>query len=124
MLLATPHFLAFFSTVLAIFTGAVAAPAASYIDWKKFKGNGVNLGGWLAQEAVIDPTFWSQNCVNTTDEWTCCIKLGSRCGPVLERRYATFITVRDIDRLAAGGVNVLRIPTTYAAWVKVRILGN
>ena len=122
MLSATSQFLAFFFTASVIFTGAIAAPAASYTNWKTFKGNGVNLGGWLAQEAVIDPSFWSQSCVNTPDEWTCCIKLGSQCGPILERRYATFITVRDIDRLAAGGVKVLRIPTTYAAWVKVRSL--
>jgi aryl-phospho-beta-D-glucosidase BglC (GH1 family) len=38
---------------------------------------------------------------------------------VLERRYATWITTADIDRLAAAGVRILRIPTTYAAWVKV-----
>ncbi|KNG51722.1 hypothetical protein TW65_01119 [Stemphylium lycopersici] len=90
-----------------------------YVNWKTFNANGVNLGGWLAQEAVIDPTWWSQNCAGTTDEWTCCAKLGSQCGPVLERRYATFIKPADVDKLATAGVNVLRIPTTYAAWVKV-----
>ncbi|KAI4686920.1 uncharacterized protein J4E84_005291 [Alternaria hordeiaustralica] len=93
--------------------------APTYLNWKTFKANGINLGGWLAQEAVIDPVWWSQNCGTTTDEWTCCAKLGSQCGPVLERRYATFITPADIDKLATAGVNVLRIPTTYAAWVKV-----
>ncbi|CAN9202204.1 unnamed protein product [Alternaria alternata] len=102
---------------------ATASPTArqqpAYLDWKTFKANGVNLGGWLAQEAVIDPNWWSQNCGTTTDEWTCCAQLGSKCGPVLERRYATFITPTDIDKLATAGVNTLRIPTTYAAWVKV-----
>jgi aryl-phospho-beta-D-glucosidase BglC (GH1 family) len=104
------------STSLA---GPFAKRQASYIDWKTFKATGINLGGWLAQEAVIDPVFWSQNCGNTTDEWNCCARLGAQCGPVLERRYATFIKPADIDKLASSGINVLRIPTTYAAWVKV-----
>lgn len=53
------------------------------------------------------------------DEWGLCAHLGSQCGPVLERRYATWITTADIDTFAAAGINVLRIPTSYAAWVKV-----
>jgi aryl-phospho-beta-D-glucosidase BglC (GH1 family) len=100
-------------------TGSILPRQNAYINWKTFKANGVNFGGWLAQEAVIDPTWWSQNCGSTTDEWTCCTRLGAQCGPVLERRYATFITPSDIDKLASTGINVLRIPTTYAAWVKV-----
>lgn len=111
-------------SLLALSTTSFAGPAiakqSGYIDWKTFKANGVNLGGWLAQEAVIDPTWWSQNCGSTTDEWNCCAKLGAQCGPVLERRYATFIQPADIDKLATVGINVLRIPMTYAAWVKVR----
>ncbi|CAN9189610.1 unnamed protein product [Alternaria sp. RS040] len=43
----------------------------------------------------------------------------SKCGPVLEPHYAPFITPTDIDKLATAGVNILRIPTTYAAWIKV-----
>jgi aryl-phospho-beta-D-glucosidase BglC (GH1 family) len=96
-----------------------AAPPTSYLNWKTFKANGVNLGGWLHQEAVIDPVFWSQYGGNTTDEWDMCVRLGSRCGPVLEQRYGTYITTSDIDKLAAAGVNLLRIPTGYNAWVKV-----
>ncbi|KAL1596555.1 hypothetical protein SLS60_009203 [Paraconiothyrium brasiliense] len=104
-------------------SSALAKPAttsqASYVDWKSFKATGVNLGGWLAQEANIDPTFWSQNCGNTTDEWTCCDQLGPQCGSVFERRYATYIQPADIDNLAAHGITLLRIPTTYAAWIKI-----
>lgn len=73
----------------------------------------------MEQEANIDPAFWSQYAGNATDEWGFCAHLGSQCGPVLQRRYATFITPTDIDHLAAAGVTILRIPTTYAAWVKV-----
>ena len=98
---------------------ALAAPPSTYLNWKAFKAKGVNLGGWLHQEAVIDPSFWSQYGGNALDEWDLCANLGSRCGAVLEQRYATFIQTTDIDKLAAAGINVLRIPTGYNAWVKV-----
>ncbi|KAL4924017.1 glycoside hydrolase [Aspergillus undulatus] len=90
-----------------------------FTDWTKFKANGVNLGGWLEQEKVFNQYWWDQHAPDAEDEWTFCETLGSDCGPVLEERYATFVTTSDIDRLAAVGVNTLRIPTTYAAWIKV-----
>jgi aryl-phospho-beta-D-glucosidase BglC (GH1 family) len=105
-----------FTTVLS---GVFAVPTSGYIDWTTFKASGVNLGGWLVQEAVIDPVFWAQYAGNATDEWGLCAHLGSQCGPVLERRYATFIKPSDIDTLAAAGTTILRIPTSYAAWVNV-----
>ena len=43
--------------------GVCAAPTVNYINWKTFKGNGINLGGWLAQEAVIDPTWYVTFCL-------------------------------------------------------------
>ncbi|KAF9880627.1 putative exo-beta-1, 3-glucanase [Colletotrichum karsti] len=95
------------------------AQAAAYVDWKTFKATGVNLGGWLVQEAVLDAPFWDEYGGNTTDEWGFCVRLGAQCGPVLERRYATFIRPADIDKLAKAGVTILRIPTNYAAWIKV-----
>ncbi|KAL1652728.1 hypothetical protein SLS61_004710 [Didymella pomorum] len=103
----------------AAFAGPMEHRQAKFVNWKTFKANGINLGGWLAQEAVIDPVWWNQNCGDTHDEWNCCARLGAQCGPVLEKRYATYIRPADIDKLASAGVNVLRIPTTYAAWVKV-----
>ncbi|KAH6847212.1 glycoside hydrolase superfamily [Chaetomium sp. MPI-CAGE-AT-0009] len=97
----------------------LAAPPSSYLDWRTFTARGVNLGGWLHQEAVIDPVFWAQHGGTALDEWDLCVNLGPRCGPVLEQRYATYIRPSDIDKLAAAGINVLRIPTGYNAWVKV-----
>src|SRR4051812_36359651 len=82
---------------------ALAAPLSTYLNWKTFKAKGVNLGGWLHQEAVIDPAFWSQYGGSALDEWDLCANLGSRCGAVLEQRYATFIQTTDIDKLAAAG---------------------
>ncbi|KAK7967637.1 glucan 1-3-beta-glucosidase precursor [Apiospora aurea] len=93
-------------------------PRANYLDWKTFKGDGVNLGGWLIQEPFIDTEWWSANCgVEVVDEGTCCANLGDQCGPVFEKRYSTWFTTADIDVLASGGLKVLRIPTTYQAWI-------
>lgn len=101
----------------------LATPTSShkgdYVNWRKFHANGVNLGGWLAQEANIDPYWWDQYCRGTVDEWNCCVQLGDQCDQVFEKRYATYITTKDIDKIASGGVNLIRIPTTYAAWVKI-----
>jgi aryl-phospho-beta-D-glucosidase BglC (GH1 family) len=102
--------------------GVLSAPGhpaqkSKYVDWRNFKGNGVNLGGWLVQESTIDTTWWATYSGGADDEWGLCKNLGSRCGPVLEERYATWITTSDIDKIAATGLTVLRIPTTYAAWI-------
>ncbi|SPJ74485.1 uncharacterized protein FTOL_04216 [Fusarium torulosum] len=83
---------------------AKAAPSSKYLDWRTFKGDGVNLGGWLHQEAVIDPEWWNQNAPGIPDEWDFC---------------ASYITTKDIDILAAAGINVLYIPMGYNAWVDV-----
>ncbi|KAL2784785.1 glycoside hydrolase superfamily [Aspergillus keveii] len=95
--------------------------ATEYIDWTTYKANGVNLGGWLVQESFIDSAWWAAHskCAIAPDEWTLCANLGRSCGPVLEERYASWITTQDIDRLHAANVNTLRIPTNYAAWVEV-----
>src|SRR5438094_4728549 len=100
--------------ILASLLGkAASVPFKTSLDWKTFQANGVNLGGWLHQEAVIDPNFWAKYGGNTTDEWDLCVRLGNQCGPVLEQRYASYITTSDIDDLAAANINVLRIPTGY-----------
>ncbi|KAH6642272.1 glycoside hydrolase superfamily [Boeremia exigua] len=104
------------STVLA---SPTTAQRGDYVNWRKFHANGVNLGGWLAQEATIDPYWWDQHCRGTVDEWNCCVQLGDQCDSVFEKRYATYITSKDIDKLASGGINLIRIPTTYAAWIDV-----
>ena len=104
-----------FALILLFLGGSMA----QYLNWSNYKGNGVNLGGWLCQESTIDTTWWAENSKGAEDEWGLCANQGSQCGPILERRYATYITPGDIDKLAGAGINTLRIPTTYAAWVKV-----
>jgi glucan 1,3-beta-glucosidase len=94
----------------------------TFIDWKTYKANGANLGGWLEKEYTHDPIWWASlgdAAAATSDEWDLCIALEDECGPVLEARYASFLNTSTIDQLASVGVNTLRIPTTYAAWVDV-----
>ena len=92
----------------------------NFVNWTTFKANGANLGGWLEKEQTHDPIWWSSvGGDGAPDEWTLCQTLGSKCGPALEARYASFLNTSTIDQLASVGVNTLRIPTTYAAWVSV-----
>lgn len=93
----------------------------SFIDWRTYKANAVNLGAWLEQEPDFDPTWWAEKAdAKYPDEWSWCEAVGfDVCGPRLEERYATFITTEAIDILAAFGVNTIRIATTYAAWIKM-----
>jgi aryl-phospho-beta-D-glucosidase BglC (GH1 family) len=91
-----------------------------YMNWKTFKANGANLGGWLEKEQTHDPVWWNEvGGEGVPDEWSLCQKLGSQCGPVFEARYASFLNTSSIDKLASVGVNTLRIPLTYAPFVKV-----
>ncbi|KAJ9654271.1 hypothetical protein H2198_006671 [Neophaeococcomyces mojaviensis] len=95
-------------------------PVNSYVNWHNFHATGVNLGGWLVQEPNIDPYWWGvHGGTPDMDEWTWCKNLGDQCGPVLEERYATYITTDFIDKLASVGTTIIRVPTTYAAWVQV-----
>lgn len=112
----------FVSIALLWPSGVFGVPAhtgqsSKYVDWTKFKAYGVNLGGWLVQESTIDTTWWGTYSGGASDEWGLCKNLGSRCGPVLEKRYASWITTSDIDKIASSGLTLLRIPTTYAAWI-------
>lgn len=92
----------------------------NFLNWRTFKANGVNLGGWLVKEKALDPVWWDQVGGTTVDdEWGLCLLLGTNCGPVFEARYASFLNTGTIDQLASVGVNTLRIPTTYAAWINV-----
>lgn len=114
----------FFNTAIATLLAASAVECApekrAALDWNTFEAKGVNLGGWLHQEQNIDPVWWDSNGgQGLLDEWDFCANAGKLCGPLLEERYASYITTADIDKLATTGINVLRIPTGYSTWVRV-----
>ncbi|KAK7914697.1 glycoside hydrolase [Apiospora marii] len=102
--------------------GPPGPPKDEFLDWRTFKGNGANLGAWLAKEKVHDVEWWRSLggvAAETPDEWTLCAALGDECSAVFEARYASFLNTSTVDALASVGVNVLRVPTTYAAWIDV-----
>jgi len=90
-----------------------------FTSWKTYEANGVNLGGWLSLEKGIQPTFFNNNGASAAvDEDSFCRVPGSfKCGTLLENRYATWITKSDIDNFASYGVNTLRIPIGYWAFM-------
>ncbi|KAI1864409.1 uncharacterized protein JN550_008966 [Neoarthrinium moseri] len=92
---------------------------ANFENWRTFKANGVNLGGWLVQEKGMEPSFFNDNGASAAnDENAFCKILGAeRCGELLETRYKNFFKKRDIDRFAAYGVNLLRVPVGYWAFM-------
>ena len=91
----------------------------AFINWKSFKANGVTLSGWLVQDKSLDLDWWNKYGSDCNDEWSLTAKLGAKAGAVLEARYSSYITTSYIDSLAAAGINLLRIPTHYSAWVSV-----
>jgi aryl-phospho-beta-D-glucosidase BglC (GH1 family) len=90
----------------------------TFPGWRNYKSNGVNLGGWLLLEFNIDPNFFRTNAPNAIDEDSFCKELGNKaCGALLEKRFNEYITTKDIDMFASYGVNTLRIPIGYWAYM-------
>ncbi|KAF4963113.1 hypothetical protein FSARC_8826 [Fusarium sarcochroum] len=92
----------------------------SFVGWNSFKAYGPNLGGWLLLERGIEPKFFTDNgAASAQDEWNFCKVLGKKkCGRLLEQRYATWFTEKDVDLWAQYGVNTIRIPVGYWAFMK------
>ncbi|KAL1297573.1 hypothetical protein AAFC00_006139 [Neodothiora populina] len=107
--------------VISSATAATPTTSGAFLDWRSFKAYGANLGGWLEKEQTHDPIWWAGvvNATEVTDEWHLCQTHGEECGPTLEARYESYFNTSTIDQLASVGVNILRIPNTYAAWVEV-----
>ncbi|KAK5715661.1 hypothetical protein LTR17_016730 [Elasticomyces elasticus] len=97
----------------------VVSKHAKFAGWKDFKANGVNLGGWLSLEKGIDPAFFNDNGASEAiDEDSFCAVLGkNECGRLLEQRYASYFTEKDVDIFASYGVNTLRVPVGYWAFM-------
>ncbi|KAJ9053299.1 hypothetical protein DSO57_1025650 [Entomophthora muscae] len=94
------------------------------------KVRGVNLGGWLVLEPWITPSVFEQfqgRQNPAVDEWTFCEVLGrEEAERQLRRHWESWVTEGDLARLAAAGINHVRIPVGYWAvdikngepWVK------
>jgi hypothetical protein len=96
----------------------IQAEKTTFPGWRNYKSNGVNLGGWLVLEKGIHPSFFNDNAPSAIDEDSFCETLGrAKCGALLENRYNTYITTKDIDNFATYGVKTLRIPIGYWAYM-------
>ena len=87
-------------------------------DYNRGKIRGVNLGGWLVLEPWIKPSLFTQFAVEdgVKDQWTFCEKLGSKeAKKQLEQHWDTWLTKADLQALAEGGINHVRIPVGY--WI-------
>jgi hypothetical protein len=75
--------------------------------------------GRLVLEKGIDPSFFNDNgAASAADEDEFCQVLGDiKCGLLLEKRYWSYITKKDIDYYASYGVNLIRVPVGYWAFM-------
>lgn len=86
---------------------------------------GVNLGGWLVLEPWITPSLFYPFLCRTEggcasdkppaiDEQSLCKRLGSAAAKqVLEKHRSTWVTEHTFQRIAASGLNIVRIPIGY-----------
>jgi glucan 1,3-beta-glucosidase len=52
---------------------------SGFVNWKTFKANGANLGGWLEKEQTHDPIWWSSvGGDSAPDEWILSQNLSSK----------------------------------------------
>lgn len=70
-------------------------------------------------EKGIDQGFFNNNgAAAAEDEDSFCEVLGDfKCGLLLEKRYSSYITKKDIDLYASYGVNLIRVPVGYWAFM-------
>ncbi|EPS42511.1 hypothetical protein H072_3516 [Dactylellina haptotyla CBS 200.50] len=85
------------------------------------KVRGVNAGGWLVLEPWITPSLWAYWNNNPgagpVDEYHLCQRWGKvDCLRRLQRHWDTFMTQADFQKMAARGLNTVRIPIGYWAF--------
>ncbi|KAJ1656083.1 hypothetical protein IWQ61_004279 [Dispira simplex] len=106
------------------FPGGLDSPSMTPapFDYKKDKVRGVNLGGWLVLEPWITPSLFSQFddkpvSGQAVDEYTFCEMLGKKeAHRQLVEHWRSWVTERDIQKLASYGLNHIRIPIGYWAF--------
>ncbi|GAA6003866.1 hypothetical protein JCM10207_006441 [Rhodosporidiobolus poonsookiae] len=112
-------------------TAEPAGPLINIVDlpawnWGQNKSIGMCLGSWLILEKWMLPD-WFNETVNAVqdgagatalDEWSFCEVLGQdRAKEALTEHFNNFITEDDIETLYQHGINQLRIPTGFWAWI-------
>lgn len=78
---------------------------------------GVNIGGWLVLEPWITPSIFNQFGGNIVDEYTLCQQVPN-AEEVLRSHWDSWVTLGDFQKIAANGLNLVRIPIGYWAFQK------
>lgn len=93
-------------------------------DYNSEKIRGVNLGGWFVLEAFITPSIFDIWCEPSddsqvpVDEYHYTQKLGKSVAyQRLSTHWDTWITENDIKKISKLGLNFVRIPIGYWAFV-------
>ncbi|SCV71498.1 BQ2448_3086 [Microbotryum intermedium] len=87
-------------------------------DWSQDKSIGMCLGNWLILERWMNEDWFIQVAGNSSlDEWTLSQVLGDKLPSVMQEHYNTWITESDFDIMAQSGVNLIRIPTGFWAFI-------
>jgi glucan 1,3-beta-glucosidase len=78
---------------------------------------GMNVGGWLAIEPFITPSFFTKwnSRDGVIDEYTLTSKMGSTAAGTLEQHYSSFVTKQTFADIRAAGFDHVRIPYSYWA---------
>ncbi|KAG8728369.1 hypothetical protein FRC11_011204, partial [Ceratobasidium sp. 423] len=102
-------------------TAATAAKAGMPVD----KIYGVNLGSWLLAEPWMFPNEWvnkmgGESCDDCStcaaSEFDLVKKLGqAQADKVFAQHWSTWFTQKEVDAIAAAGLNTVRIPLGY--WI-------
>ncbi|PWN52477.1 glycoside hydrolase [Violaceomyces palustris] len=112
----------------ATLTSSAAAPTATAKvitpfkawDWtdSSLKVFGVSLGSWLVLERwQLEDWMVEAGGDDAWDEWSFASNLGSKAASVLTDHWNSWITESDMDTLAAAGINTIRVPIGYWAFI-------
>lgn len=119
-----------FLSLFLLFTGVISGPIPergglkllnkrAAFDYEHDLIKGVNLGGWFVLEPYITPSlFEAFTDAIPVDEYHYTQALGKEEAlKRLSNHWATFYTEADIKDIASKGLNLLRIPLGYWAFV-------
>jgi glucan 1,3-beta-glucosidase len=107
-----------FLSGLAISSQATLNLSQAFTSWQTYKARGVNIGNWLVLEEWMDSSWFNSTSPNAVDEWTFCQNLGTtNCTSALQSHWNSWILESDIALAAQYGINILRVPLGFWAFV-------
>ncbi|EJU04688.1 glycoside hydrolase [Dacryopinax primogenitus] len=80
---------------------------------------GISLGNYLVLERwMSEDWFVNSSSPDAWDEWTFSNFTGSDAAGLLQAHWDSWVTEADVDTVWKAGINTLRIPTGYWAWIQ------